>query len=160
MHNKVSNDLLQALHSGVVDGLHHHLQQGSDTQSGRRLDPNVLIDKIAWSVLVPFFLAITTGLVLEDLKLRYHRWRNSENKTEEVKAFVGAEIKDQLTISKDELTELIHSEIKGLGISEAQASGLVEALLKQVGTNSSDSSKSTTATTNSLSDTNVSQRTR
>jgi hypothetical protein len=139
MPSKVSNDLLETLHTGIVDVLHRHLQQRSDTQAGRRLDPNVLIDKIAWSVLVPFFLAITTGLVLEELKLRYHRWRDSENKTEEVKAFVGAEIKDQPSISKDELTELIHSEIKGLGISEAQASSLVTALLKQVGTNSSDS---------------------
>jgi hypothetical protein len=144
MHNKVSNDLLQTLHTGTVGILHRHFQQRSDTQDGRRLDPHVLIDKIAWNVLVPFFLAVTTGLVLEELKLRYHQWRNSENKTEEVNAFVGAEIKDQLSISKDELTELIHSEVKGLGISEAQASGLVGALLKQVGTNSSDSSKSST----------------
>src|SRR4051812_11136913 len=85
---------VKALHDRSRAVLDRELFSGGDKSGNvQHLDATLILDPLAWSVLLPFVLSVASGLAVEALKGRLADRREDDDAEAEVSHFVGKGVK-------------------------------------------------------------------
>lgn len=133
MKQNISQEMIDTAHRTCIKLLDQYLSRDKSAPLGaRHLDVSMLIDKIAWDILVPFFLGVASEFTVETLKTFLLERKGSADSKENVLNLIGREVEESGPENHDEWIMLVHDSAKQIGLNRKQTEMLIGRLLIEI----------------------------